>query len=89
MKQECVASKIGDKITLFCHASVDEPTNYKWTKGQSILNSSVDGVLNVTVSSLADFGIYTCQVTTSDDVKQYNITICQIRVLKEAATKGN
>lgn len=87
MKQECVASKIGDKITLFCHASVDEPTNYKWTKGQSILNSSGDGVLNVTVSSLADFGIYTCQVTTSDDVKQYNITICQIRVLKEAATK--
>lgn len=85
--QECVALKIGDNITLFCHVSDDEPTYYKWTKGQSILNSSGDGALNVFVSSLADFGIYTCQATTSDDVVQYDIAICQKMVSKEAATK--
>ena len=88
MARECVASQIGHKITLLCRVADNRPTYYKWTKGQQILNSSRDGVLNVSISSMADFGVYTCHVITSDDVKQYNISVCQKTVLQETVTQG-
>ena len=78
MASQCVKSQIGHKITLFCHVPGNKLNVYKWTKGdKTILNGSRDSVLNVSISSVADFGVYTCHVINSEGHAIYNISVCQ------------
>lgn len=75
---ECVTSQIGHVITLFCHVPGNKLTVYKWTKGErTLLSDSGDGVINVSVSSVADFGVYSCHAINSEGVTSYNISVCQ------------
>ena len=53
-----------------------------------ILDDSRDGVLNLTIFSADDFGLYTCEVINSEGNAIYNITICQKTSLKEKVTQG-
>lgn len=89
LASDCVTSQIGDIITMFCHVPGDTLNIYKWTKGdRTILDDSGDGALNLTISSAADFGVYTCHVINSEGNAIYNITICQKTSLKEKVKQG-
>ena len=82
-----MTSQIGDVITLLCHVPGDTINIYRWKKGHStILDDSEDGVLNLTISSTDDFGLYSCQVSGGNTI--YNITICQKTSLKGKVTQG-
>ncbi|KAL9950256.1 hypothetical protein ACROYT_G042731 [Oculina patagonica] len=88
LASQCVTSQIGDTITLFCHVPGDKLNFYKWTKGdRTIFNGSGDGVLNVSISSVSDFGVYTCHAINSEGHAIYNISICQKTALVETVTQ--
>lgn len=74
---------------MVCQVPGDTLNIYRWTKGdRTILNVSRDGVLNLTIFSADDFGLYTCEVINSEGNAIYNITICQKTSLKEKVTQG-
>ena len=56
--------------------------------GQVLSNDSRGGVLNVTISSSEDFGVYTCHAFSSDGVASYNISVCQSKADVEKASEG-
>jgi len=92
LSSDCVTSQVGDVITMFCHVPGDTPNPqvYRWTKGDStILDDSKDGVLNLTISSADDFGLYSCHVINSEGNAIYNITICQKTSIKEKVTQDS
>ena len=89
LSTECVTSQMGDAITLLCHVPGDTLNIYRWTKGdRTILDGSKGGVLNLTISSADDFGLYTCHVINSEGNAIYNITICQKTSLTKKVTQG-
>ena len=64
-------------------------TTYEWKKeGRVLTNNSVNGVLNVSISSSEDFGVYTCHAITSDGVTSYNISVCRSAGDVKASSKG-
>ena len=72
---KCVTSQIGHLITLSCNVPGSALTVYEWTKeGQVLSNDSRGGVLNVTISSSEDFGVYTYHgvlnvtISSSEDI---------------------
>lgn len=74
----CVTSEKGHVITLFCLVPSTTLTVYEWTKGERVLsNGSTSGILNVSISSSVDFGVYTCHAVDKYGVTSYNITVCQ------------
>ena len=84
-----MTSQVGDVITMLCHVPGETPNIYRWTKdNRTIINDSKDGVLNLTVSSADDFGLYSCHVINSEGNAIYNITICQRTSLKGKVTQG-
>ena len=86
---KCLASEIGHVITLLCNTDGSKRTVYKWTKGGRVLtNDSWEGILNVSISSSEDFGVYTCHAMTSYGVTNYNITVCQSTADVEATSEG-
>lgn len=90
LSSECVTSQVGDVITMLCHVPGETPNIYRWTKdNRTIINDSKDGVLNLTVSSADDFGLYSCHVINSEGNAIYNITICQRTSLKEKVTQDS
>ena len=89
LSSQCVTSQVGDAIAMLCHVPGDSLNIYRWTKGdRMILDDSRDGVLNLTIFSADDFGLYTCEVINSEGNAIYNITICQKTSLKEKVTQG-
>ena len=61
----------------------------KWTKGdRKITNDTGNGVLNVTIASVADFGVYTCHAITSEGQTNYSISVCQQTAPVEAVMQG-
>ena len=89
LSPKCVTTEIGHVITLFCNVPGSTLTVYEWTKeGQVLANDSRDSVLNVTISSLEDFGEYTCHAVSSDGVTSYNISVCQSTADVEEASEG-
>lgn len=74
----CVTSDIGHVLTLFCNMPGSNRTTYEWTKeGRVLSNNSLDGAVNVSISTSEDFGVYTCHAITSDGVTSYNISVCR------------
>lgn len=53
-----------------------------------IFNGSGDGVLNVSISSVTDFGVYTCHAINSEGHAIYNISVCQKAALVETVMQG-
>jgi len=90
LSSQCVTSQIGDAIAMLCHVPGDTLNIYRWTKeDRMILDDSRDGVLNLTIFSADDFGLYTCEVINSEGNAIYNITICQKTSLKEKVTQDS
>lgn len=90
LSPKCVTTEIGHVITLFCNVPGSTLTVYEWTKeGQVLANDSRDSVLNVTISSLEDFGEYTCHAVSSDGVTSYNISVCQSTADVEEASEDS
>jgi len=78
LKPGCVTSEIGQMISLLCSTPYRASTVYEWSKEEQILsNKSENGLLNVTISSSEDFGLYTCHAISSSGVTSYNISLCQ------------
>ena len=85
----CVTSEKGHVITLFCLVPSTTLTVYEWTKGERVLsNGSTSGILNVSISSSEDFGVYTCHAVNKYGVTSYNITVCQNTGHVETVTEG-
>lgn len=78
LKPGCVMSEIGQMMSLLCSTPYQASTVYEWSKEEQILsNKSENGLLNVTISSSEDFGLYTCHAISSSGVTSYNISLCQ------------
>ena len=76
-----MTSEIGQMITLFCSTPDTALTVYEWSKEERVLsNKSENGLLNVTISSSDDFGLYTCHAISPSGVTTYNISLCQSAV---------
>ena len=89
LSSECVTAQVGDVITMLCHVPGETLNIYRWTKdNRTIIDGSKDGVLNLTVSSVDDFGLYSCHVINSEGNTIYNITICQRTSLEGKVTQG-
>lgn len=90
LKPGCVTSEIGQMIILLCSTPYRAPTVYEWSKEEQVLsNKSENGLLNVTISSSEDFGLYTCHAISSSGVNTYNISLCQRAVgIAAAALTG-
>ena len=89
LKPGCVTSEIGQMISLLCSTPYQASTVYEWSKEEQILsNKSENGLLNVTISSSEDFGLYTCHAISSSGVTSYNISLCQRAVGIAAAVTG-
>ena len=85
----CVTSEIGQMITLLCSTPDGASTVYEWSKEEQVFsNKSENGLLNVTISSSDDFGLYLCHAISLSGVTTYNISLCQNAVGIAAAVPG-